>query len=137
MGTGSYNWIIYGAHNILDEQEPHEFAYKIKADISKLDPQTPIYASVNAFLDTNNNIANDYETVTDLYNYVKDILQNLDPNDFKKPLKPNLISNKQIINKLVELIFDGVTWQSFSTFAEDVQQDIEENPECYSYLFAD
>lgn len=129
------HWIIYGSHNILDEQEPHEFAYKIKADISKLDPQTPIYASVNAFTDTNNNIANDYETLADLYDYVKDILQNLDPHDFKKPLKPNLISNKQIINKLVELIFDSVTWQSFSTFAEDVQQDIEDNPDCYSYLF--
>lgn len=129
------HWIIYGAHNILDEQEPNEFAYKIKTDISKLDPQTPIYASVNAFLDTNNNIANDYETVADLYDYVKEILQNLDSNDFKNPLKPNLISNKYIINKLAELIFDGVTWQSFSTFAEDVQQDIEDNPECYSYLF--
>lgn len=129
------HWIIYGSHNILDEQESNEFAYKIKADISKLDPQTPIYASVNAFLDTNTNIANDYETLADLYDYVKDILQNLDPNDFKKPLKPNLISNKQIINKLVELIFDGVTWQSFSTFAEDVQQDIEDNPDCYTYLF--
>lgn len=131
------HWIIYGSHNILDEQEPNEFAYKIKTDISKLDPQTPIYASVNAFLDTNNNIANDYETLADLYDYVKEILQNLDPNDFKKPLKHNLINNKQIINKLAELIFDGVTWQSFSTFAEDVQQDIEDNPDCYSYLFTD
>lgn len=129
------HWIIYGSHNILDEQEPNEFVYKIKTDISKLDPQTPIYSSVSAFTDTNNNIANDYETVTDLYDYVKDILQNLDPNDFKKSLKPNLITNKQIINKLVELIFDGVTWQSFSTFAEDVQQDIEDNPDCYPYLF--
>lgn len=129
------HWIIYGSHNILDEQEPNEFVYKIKTDISKLDPKTPIYSSVNAFTNTNNNIANDYETVADLYDYVKDILQNLDPNDFKKSLKPNLITNKQIINKLVELIFDGVTWQSFCTFAEDVQQDIEDNPDCYSYLF--
>ena len=129
------HWIIYGSHNILDEQESNEFAYKIKADIYKLDPKTPIYASVNAFTDTNNNIANDYETVADLYNYVKDILQNLEPTDFKKSLKPNLINNKQIINKLAELIFNGVTWQSFSTFAEDVRQDIEDNPDCYPYLF--
>lgn len=128
-------WIIYGSHNILDEQEPNEFVYKIKADISKLDSQTPIYASVNAFLDTNNNIANDYETLADLYSYVKDILQNLDPNDFNKPLKPNLTNNKIIINKLAKLIFDNVTWQSLSTLAEDVQQDIEENPDCYPYLF--
>lgn len=127
------HWIIYGSHNILDEQEPSEFVYKIKTDISKLDPQIPIYASVNAFPDTN--IANDYETIADLYKYVKDILQNLDPNDSKKPLKPNLLNNKHIINKLAELIFNGVTWQSFSTFAEDVQQDIEDNPDCYPYLF--
>ena len=127
------HWIIYGSHNILDEQEPNEFAYKIKADIRKLDPQTPIYASVNAFQDEN--IANDYETVADLYNYVKDILQNLDPNDFNKPLKPNLTNNKIIINKLAKLIFDNVTWQSLSTLAEDIRQDIEDNPDCYSYLF--
>ena len=129
------HWLIYGSHNILDEQEPSEFVYKIKTDISKLDPQTPIYASVNAFQDTNNNIANDYETVADLYNYVKDILQNLDPNDFNKPLKPNLTNNKIIINKLAKLIFDNVTWQSLSTLAEDIRQDIEDNPDCYSYLF--
>lgn len=127
------HWIIYGSHNILDEQEPNEFVYKIKADIRKLDPQTPIYASVNAFQDTN--IANDYETIADLHNYVKDILQNLDPNDFNKPLKPNLTNNKIIINKLAKLIFDNVTWQSLSTLTEDIQQDIEDNPDCYSYLF--
>lgn len=127
------HWIIYGSHNILDEQEPSEFVYKIKTDISKLDHQTPIYASVNAFQDTN--IANDYETLADLYSYVKDILQNLDPNDFNKPLKPNLTNNKIIINKLAKLIFDNVTWQSLSTLAEDVQQDIEDNPDCYPYLF--
>lgn len=131
------HWIIYGSHNILDEQEPNEFVYKIKTDIRKLDPKTPIYSSVNAFTDRDNNITNDYETVADLYDYVKDILQNLEPTDFKKPLKPNLINNKYIINKLIELIFDGVTWQSFSTFAEDVQQDIEDNPDCYPYLFKD
>ena len=62
-------------------------------------------------------------------------MRNLDPKDFKKPLKPNLIDNKYIINKLAELIFNGVTWQSFSTFAEDVRQDIEDNPDCYPYLF--
>lgn len=129
------HWIIYGSHNILDEQEPSEFVYKIKTDISKLDPQTPIYASVNAFQDANSNIANDYETVADLYNYVKDILQNLEPNDFNKPLKPNLTNNKIIINKLAKLIFDNVTWQSLSTLAEDIRQDIEDNPDCYPYLF--
>ena len=127
------HWIIYGSHNILDEQEPSEFVYKIKTDISKLDPQTPIYASVNSFSDKD--IANDYETLADLYNYVKDILKNLDPNDFNKPLKPNLTNNKIIINKLAKLIFDNVTWQSLSTLTEDIRQDIEDNPDCYSYLF--
>lgn len=129
-------WIIHGDHNILAEQESNEYAYKIDMDFSalqNLNPDTPIYASVNSF--SNKDIANDYETLADLYNYVKNILQNLDPNDFNKPLKPNLASNKIIINKLAKLIFSNVTWQSLSTLAEDIQQDIEDNPDCYSYLF--
>lgn len=129
-------WIIHGDHNILAEQEPNELAYKIDMDFSalqNLNPDTPIYASVNSFSDKD--IADDYETLADLYTCVKDILKNLDPNDFSKPLKPNLTHNKIIINKLVELIFDNVTWQSLSTLAEDIRQDIEDNPDCYSYLF--
>lgn len=129
-------WIIHGSHNILTEQEPNELAYKIDMDfnaLQNLNPDIPIYASVNSFSDKD--IADDYETLADLYNYVKDILKNLDPNNFDKPLKLNLINNKISINKLAELIFNGVTWQSFSTLAEDIRQDIEDNPDCYSYLF--
>lgn len=129
-------WIIHGDHNILAEQEPNEYAYKIDIDfntLQNLNPDIPIYASVDSFSDKD--IADDYETLADLYTCVKDILQNLDPNDFNKPLKPNLISNKIIINKLAKLIFSNVTWQSLSTLAEDIQQDIEDNPDCYSYLF--
>lgn len=129
-------WIIHGDHNILTEQEPNELAYKIDMDFSalqNLNPDTPIYANVNSFSDKD--IADDYETLADLYNYVKDILQNLDPNDFSKPLKSNLTNNKIIINKLAKLIFDNVTWQSFSTLAEDIRQDIEDNLDCYLYLF--
>lgn len=129
-------WLIYGSHNVLDEQEPNEYAYKVDTDfdtLQNLNPDTPIYASVNSFSDKD--IADDYETLADLYNYVKDILQNLDPNDFNKPLKPNLTNNKIIINKLAKLIFDNVTWQSLSTLAEDVKQDIKDNPDCYPHLF--
>lgn len=129
-------WIIHGDHNILTEQESNELAYKIDMDFSalqNLNPDTPIYASVNSFSDKD--IANDYETLADLYTCVKDILKNLDPDDFEKPLKSNSTHNKIIINKLAELIFDNVTWQSFSTLAEDIRQDIEDNPDCYSYLF--
>ena len=129
-------WIIHGDHNILTEQEPNEYAYKINMDFSalqNLNPDTPIYASVNSF--SNKDIANDYETLADLYGYVKNILQNLDSNNFNKPLKPNLTNNKIITNKLAKLIFDNVTWQSLSTLAEDIRQDIEDNPDCYSYLF--
>lgn len=129
-------WIIHGDHNILTEQEPNEYAYKIDMDFSalqNLNPDTPIYASVNSFSDKD--IADDYETLADLYTCVKDILQNLDSNDFSKPLKPNLTHNKIIIDKLAKLIFNNVTWQSLSTLAEDTQQDIEDNPDCYSYLF--
>lgn len=129
-------WIIHGDHNILTEQEPNEYAYKIDMDFSalqNLNPDIPIYASVNSFSDKD--IANDYETLADLYSYVKDILQNLDSNDFSKPLKPNLTNNKIIINKLAKLIFGNVTWQSLSTLAEDLKQDIEDNPDCYPYLF--
>lgn len=129
-------WFIYGSHNVLDEQELNEYAYKIDTDFSalqNLNPDTPIYASVNSFSDKN--IANDYETIADLYNYVKDILKKLDPNDFNKPLKSNLTNNKIITNKLAKLIFDNVTWQSLSTFAEDLKQDIKDNPDCYPYLF--
>lgn len=129
-------WIIHGDHNILTEQEPNEYAYKIDTDfntLQNLNPDTSIYASVNSFSDKD--ITNNYETLADLYNYVKDILQNLDPNDFDKPLRPNLTNNKIIINKLAKLIFDNVTWQSLSTLAEDIRQDIEDNPDCYPYLF--
>lgn len=129
-------WFIYGSHNVLDEQEPNEYTYKIDTDfdtLQNLNPDTPIYASVNSF--SNTDIADDYETIVDLYNYVKDILQNLDSTNFDKLLKPNLINNKIIINKLAKLIFNGVTWQSFRTFAEDLRQDIEDNPDYYPYLF--
>lgn len=129
-------WIIHGDHNILAEQEPDEYVYKIDMDfntLQNLNPDIPIYASVNSFSDKD--IADDYETLTDLYSYVKDVLQNLDPNNFNKPLKPNLTHNKIIINKLAKLIFNSVTWQSLSTIAEDIRQDIEDNPDCYSYLF--
>lgn len=129
-------WIIHGDHNILTEQGPNELAYKIDMDFSALqhlNQDTPIYASVNSFLDKD--IADDYETLADLYNYVKNILQNLDSNNFNKPLKSNLTDNKIIINKLAKLIFDNVTWQSLSTLAEDVKQDIDDNPICYLYLF--
>lgn len=129
-------WIIHGDHNILTEQEPNEYAYKIDMNFSALqhlNQDTPIYASVNSFSDKD--IADDYETLADLYTCVKDILQNLDSNDFSKPLKPNLTHNKIIIDKLAKLIFNNVTWQSLSTLAEDTQQDIEDNPDCYSYLF--
>lgn len=129
-------WIIHGDHNILAEQGPNEYAYKIDMDFSalqNLNPDMPIYASVNSFLDKD--ITDDYETLADLYNYIKDTLQNLDSNDFSKLLKPKLTHNKIIINKLAKLIFDNVTWQSFSTLAEDIRQDIEDNPDCYSYLF--
>lgn len=129
-------WIIRGDHNILAEQEPNEYAYKIDIDfntLQNLNPDIPIYASVNSFSDKD--IADDYETLADLYSYIKDILKNLDPNDSNKPLKPNLTSNKIIINKLAKLIFSNVTWQSLSTVAEDIRQDIEDNPDCYSYLF--
>lgn len=129
-------WIIHGDHNILAEQEPNEYAYKIDMDFSalqNLNPDTPIYASVNSF--SNKDIANDYETLADLYGYVKDILKNLDSNDFNKPLKPNLTNSKIITHKLAKLIFGNVTWQSLSTLAEDIRQDIEDNPDCYSYLF--
>ena len=97
-------WFVYGSHNVLDEQEPNEYAYKIDTDfdtLQNLNPDTPIYASVNSFSDKD--IADDYETLADLYNYVKDILKNLDPNNFDKPVKPNLINNKISINKLAEL----------------------------------
>lgn len=129
-------WIIHGDHNILAEQEPDEYVYKIDIDfntLQNLNPDIPIYASVNSFSDKD--IADDYETLTDLYSYVKDVLQNLDPNNFNKPLKPNLTHNKIIINKLAKLIFNSVTWQSLSTIAEDIRQDIEDNPDCYLYLF--
>lgn len=129
-------WIIHGDHNILNEQEPNEYAYKIDTyfdTLQNLNPDMPIYASVNSFSDKD--IADDYETLADLYNYVKNILQNLDSNNFNKPLKSNLTDNKIIINKLAKLIFDNVTWQSLSTLAEDIRQDIEDNPDCYSYLF--
>lgn len=129
-------WIIHGDHNILAEQEPDEYVYKIDMNfdtLQNLNSNTPIYASVNSFSDKD--IADDYETLADLQNYVKDILQNLDSNEFEKPLKPNVANNKIIINKLAELIFDNVTWQSLSTFAEDIRQDIEDNPDCYLYLF--
>lgn len=129
-------WIIHGDHNILAEQEPDEYVYKIDMDfntLQNLNPDIPIYASVNSFSDKD--IADDYETLTDLYSYVKDVLQNLDPNNFNKPLKPNLTHNKIIINKLAKLIFNSVTWQSLSTIAEDIRQDIEDNPDCYLYLF--
>ena len=62
-------WLIYGSHNVLNEQEPNEYAYKINTDfdtLQNLNPDTPIYASVNSFSDKD--IADDYETLADLYN---------------------------------------------------------------------
>lgn len=139
------NWYIHGANDILDEQEADEFAYKIDRDFDELKTlprDTPVYASVNQF--EGNLISEDdtdnYADISDLYAIAKDILNDLSQNDFaeygdKYILKSNVATDPKAQDEIAQVLFDQVTWQSYESYAQDIEDDICDAPDAYPALF--
>lgn len=139
---------VYGAHNVLADQEDYEYAYIIdqsQIDWTKLEIKTPIYASVSQFEDEdyNSHIKNEieYETIQDFENAAKSIIKDLtEENKIEQisanyQLKGNLINSKQAIKSLVNTLLNYLTWQELETGAIEIYQDITDSPESYPELF--
>ena len=138
-------WHIHGANNVLDEQEADEFAYKIDRDFDELKMlprDTPVYASVNQF--EGNLISEDdtdnYADISDLYAIAKDILNDLSQNDFAEYgdryiLKSNVATDPKAQDEIAQVLFDQVTWQSYESYAQDIEDDICDAPDAYPELF--
>ena len=147
-------WQIHGAQGVLDEQAEDEYVYKADLSIDailKLEPETPIYASVNSFDEINGDdgtftpVTNAYETAGDLIQLAKEILTDLaneDPSSFQMDvfdqpmtLKANLVDNQDALKEVMDTLYNGVTWQAMGSYAPDVYQDILDQPDAYPELF--
>lgn len=138
-------WHIHGASDVLDEQEADELAYKIDQDFDKLkmlSRDTPVYASVHQFdndLISEDNTDN-YADIDDLYSIARDILHDLSQDDFaeygdKYILKSNVATDPKAQGKIAQALFDQVTWQSYESYAQDIEDDICDAPDAYPALF--
>ena len=138
-------WHIHGANDVLDEQEADEFAYKIDRDFNELKilpRDTPVYASVHQFdneLISEDNTDN-YADVDDLYSIARDILNDLSQDDFaeygdKYILKSNVATDPKAQDEMAQVLFDQVTWQSYESYAQDIEDDICDAPDAYPALF--
>lgn len=150
--SGSYavkdehnNWYVHSAPDVLDEQGDGELAYKINADfdeVKTLPKDTPIYASVHAFDDFEDDLDKCYDflDVDDLYAVAKDILDGLEQSDFAEYnneyiLKADVENDQQALDRIAECLFDQVTWQSFESYSFDLTDDICDAPDAYLELF--
>lgn len=138
-------WHIHGFNDILDEQEADELAYKIDQDfdnLKMLPRDTPVYASVNQFegnLTSEDNTDN-YADIDDLYSIARDILHDLSQDDFaeygdKYILKSNVATDPKAQDEIAQVLFDQVTWQSYESYAQDIEDDICDAPNAYPELF--
>ena len=126
-------WRIHGASNILDEQYDDEYVFKTSLSfeqVKKLPLDTPIYSSVKSFNDNDTTIS--YETVGDLYQNAQQCLRG---NDDQPTYRPYAANNTDALNEVAENIFDGVTWQSYSAYQQDVARDMSDQPDAYPHCF--
>lgn len=103
---------------------------------------TPVYASVNQFegnLTSEDNTDN-YADIDDLYSIARDILHDLSQDDFaeygdKYILKSDVTTDPKTQDEIAEALFDQVTWQSYESYAQDIEDDICDAPDAYPALF--
>lgn len=145
---GNGNWFVIGAHDVLDEQEDTEFAYKIaETDIKtvlQLNADTPVYAGVNSF-ENNSNETADYVTVNDLIELAKEMLkdiQNAEHADFNWSVfnqlmrrKNDLVNNQTAIEEIANAFLDQLTWQQPTSYFDELEEDVCEQPDAYEALF--
>lgn len=148
-------WIVVGASDVLAQAEPGELAYCIDQDfatITKLPFDTPIYASVNSFepyeqdIDTlmkasafQSSVTQDFETVGDLFKYaqdaIRDVYDSLNEAELAHFRVNNMFSPEAII-VVAENMWDGASWASLATEADEIANDISdclENDEYDAY----
>lgn len=136
-------WIVIGAGNVLPQAESDELAYCIDQDfatITKLPVDTPIYASVGSFdtyeQDTDtlikgqtflSSVTQDFETVGDLFKYaqdaIRDVYDNLSEAELAHFRANNMLSPEAII-AVAENMWDGASWASLATEADEIANDI-------------
>lgn len=136
------SWIVFGTHDILDDQQEHEYAYKANLPLEKLfqlDDETPIYAGVCCFKNGSNQTA-DYETVGDLKAIVQKILTDELPDTTEDGkhnyrLKDNLANNLNTQERLANTMFDGRPWYGLVSSESDIVIDIVYEPDAYPRIW--
>ena len=120
-------WVVKGCEAILDQQEEGELAFHANLkveEIVKLPKDTPIHAGVYSFKDQDGPLTSNYETVGDLLDLAKGIVNDLkDDPEIAKVLSP--VSEK-VINSLAIELFEDADWASLSTSADEICNDIAE-----------
>ena len=120
-------WVVKGGEAILDQQEEGELAFHANLkgeEIVKLPKDTPIHAGVYSFKDQDGPLTSNYETVGDLLDLAKGIVNDLkDDPEIAKVLSP--VSEK-VINSLAIELFEDADWASLSTTADEICNDIAE-----------
>lgn len=120
-------WVVKGGQAILDQQEEGELAFHANLkgeEIVKLPKDTPIHAGVYSFEDQDGPLTSSYETVGDLLDLAKGIINDLkDYPEIAKVLSP--VSEK-VINSLAIELFEDADWASLSTTADEICNDIVE-----------
>lgn len=120
-------WGVKGCEAILDQQEEGELAFHANLkgeEIVKLPKDTPIHAGVYSFKDQDGPLTSNYETVGDLLDLAKGIVNDLkDDPEIAKVLSP--VSEK-VINSLAIELFEDADWASLSTSADEICNDIVE-----------
>lgn len=120
-------WVVKGGEAILDQQEEGELAFHANLkgeEIVKLPKDTPIHAGVYSFKDQDGPLTSNYETVGDLLDLAKGIVNDLkDDPEIAKVLSP--VSEK-VINSLAIELFEDADWASLSTSADEICNDIAE-----------
>lgn len=136
-------WIVIGASDVLPQAESDELAYCIDQDfatITKLPFDTPIYASVGSFdtyeQDTDtimkgqtflSSVTQNFETVGDLFKYaqdaIRDVYDNLSEAELAHFRTNNMFSPEAIIC-VAENMWDGASWASLATEADEIANDI-------------
>lgn len=120
-------WVVKGCEAILDQQEEGELAFHANLkgeEIVKLPKDIPIHAGVYSFKDQDGPLTSNYETVGDLLDLAKGIVNDLkDDPEIAKVLSP--VSEK-VINSLAIELFEDADWASLSTSADETCNDIVE-----------
>ena len=134
-------WLVHGGQNVLDQQNPGEFAYLIDTNkkLINLDPDTPVYAGVHNFDASFGPVWGEYAKVTDCFETAQDLLDLAktvidDMKDRDVELIDNVENDEEAVNELAEHLLYELTWQSPESYVPEFEDDIEDSPESYSEI---